>query len=87
LKFGQQWAKETIKSLNELRPLNICLKLEIGPTMGQGEKGQLWARDFFFFFFCVNKRLGFWNNTSKPKNRKERPEHFNGTTRPRLGQL
>jgi hypothetical protein len=28
-----------------LGPLNICLKLEIGPTIGQKEDDQLWAKE------------------------------------------
>jgi len=27
--------------------------------------------DFFFCFFFLNKRLGFWNSTSKPKIEKK----------------
>jgi hypothetical protein len=32
--------KEPAKGLNGLGPLNICLKLEIGTTMGQRERSQ-----------------------------------------------
>jgi hypothetical protein len=45
--------------LNELGPLNMCLKLEIGPTMGQRKEGPTMGQReiflfffFFFFFFC-----------------------------------
>jgi hypothetical protein len=53
---GQLWAKK----LNELGPLNICHKLEIRPTIGQREEGQLWPKGyliFFFFFFLIS----FWH--------------------------
>jgi hypothetical protein len=46
--------KEPTNDLNGFEPLNICLKLEIGPIMGNRKEGlTMGEREIFpFFFFC-----------------------------------
>jgi hypothetical protein len=60
---------EPTMSLNELEPLTICLKIKSGPTMGQKEEGQLWAKErfpfsflfFSFLFGCFSFHRFFFN--------------------------
>jgi hypothetical protein len=56
LKHYHKQEIEPTMGLNELGPLNICLKLEIRPTMGQRKERPTMGQSeiflpFFFFFF------------------------------------
>jgi hypothetical protein len=61
-------------SLNELGPLNICLKLEIWPTIGpRKEEPTMGQREiflfFFFPFFCLQHLL---HSTTQDKRNKRK---------------